>query len=163
MKKSIVPYLMNTWPLEPLTHLIRLLYPGARYVEIDIALVNFIICKNMSKHLPIFIVHSSNLWGMMGRIVGIMTSCMKGQGIHIEFKENYSQKEIMHNSTPQEEETSTLVVDSQEEDEVEVWVKVKVRLFSITTHSHEIWQGNLITLVLLVTIVIHSTMSLKIV
>jgi hypothetical protein len=41
-----------------------------------------------------------------------MTSCMKGQGMHIEFKENYSQKEMLRSSIPQEEETSTLVMGS---------------------------------------------------
>jgi hypothetical protein len=62
-----------------------------------------------------------------------MNSSMKGQGMHIEFKENYSQKKTMCSSIPQEEETSTLVVDSDQEDEVEVWVKVEVRLVSITS------------------------------
>jgi hypothetical protein len=83
-----------------------------RYVEIDIALMNVITCKNMSRHLPIFIAHSVNLWGMMRRTVGLTISCMKDQGIHIESKEKHNKKEIMHNSTPQEEETSTLGVDS---------------------------------------------------
>jgi hypothetical protein len=46
----------------------------------------------MSIHPPIFIVHSANLWGMMRRIVGLMTSCMKDQGIHIEFKESYKKE-----------------------------------------------------------------------
>jgi hypothetical protein len=86
----------------------------------------------MSKHPPIFIVHSSNLWGMTRRIVRITISCMKGRGIHIEFKENYSQKETMCSSIPQEEENSTLVVDSKEEDEEEAWVEVEVKLFAIT-------------------------------
>jgi hypothetical protein len=63
-----------------------------------------------------------------------MISCMKDQGIHIEFKEKYSKKETTRSSTPQEEETSTLVVDSEEEDEVEAWVEVEVKLFAITTH-----------------------------
>jgi hypothetical protein len=89
----------------------------------------------MSIHPPTFIIHSANLWGMMRRIVGIMISCMKDQGIHIEFKDNYSQKEMLRSSTPQEEETSTLVVDSDKEDEEEEWVEVEVRLFSITTHN----------------------------
>jgi hypothetical protein len=100
-----------------------------RYVEIEITLVNVIICINMSRCLPISIAHSLNMWGMMRRIVGITISCMKDQGIHIEFKEKHSKNEIMCNSTPQEEETSTLMVDSEEEDEVEVWVKVEVRSF----------------------------------
>ena len=101
-----------------------ILYHGARYVELDIALVNVIICKNMSRHPPIFIVHSVNLWGTMRRTIGIMTSCMKYQGMHIEFKENYSQKEMLRSSIPHEEENSTLVVDSEEEDDEEVWVDV---------------------------------------
>jgi hypothetical protein len=119
--------------------------------------------RNMSRHPPTFIVHSANMWGMMRRIVGLMTSCMKDQGIHIEFKENYSQKEIMRSSIPQEEETSTLMVDSEEEDEEEVWVEVEVRLFSITVPNQVIWKGIVRTLVLLETIVIHLIMSLKIV
>jgi hypothetical protein len=68
----------------------------------------------MSIHPPTFIVHSSNLWDMTRRIIGIMTSCMKYQGILIEFKESYSQKEIMRISIPREEETSMLMVDSEE-------------------------------------------------
>jgi hypothetical protein len=117
----------------------------------------------MSRHLPIFIAHSVNLWGMMRRIVGLMISCMKDQGIHIEFKEKHNKKEIMHSSTPQEEETSTLMVDSEEEDEEEVWVEVEVRLFVITMHNQDIWQGIVRTLVLLATIVTHLIMSSKIV
>jgi hypothetical protein len=42
-------------------------------------------------------------------------------------------------STPQEEKTSTLMVDSEEEDEVEVWVEVEVRLSVITVHNQDIW------------------------
>jgi hypothetical protein len=115
----------------------------------------------MSRCLPISIAHSLNMWGMMRRIVGITISCMKDQGIHIEFKEKHNKNEIMCNSTPQEEETSTLMVDSEEEDEVEVWVKVEVRSFSITALSQDIWQGIVRTLVLLVATVNHLTMSLK--
>jgi hypothetical protein len=132
-----------------------------RYVEIDITLVNVITCRNMSRNLPIFIAHFVNMWGMMRRTVGIMISCMKGQGIHIGFKDIYSQKEIMRSSIPQEEETSTLTVDSEEEDEEEEWVKVKVRSFSITAPSQDIWQGIFRTLVLLAATVIHLTMSLN--
>jgi len=96
---------------------------------------------------------------MMRRIVGIMISCMKDQGIHIEFKEKHNKKEIMRSSTPQEEETSTLVVDSEEEDEEEVWVEVEVRLFVITAHRQVIWQGIFRTLVPLAVTAIDLNMS----
>jgi hypothetical protein len=82
----------------------------------------------MSRHPPIFIVHSINLWGMMRRIVGLMNSCMKVQGMHIEFKENYSQNGMLCSSIPQEEESSPLTVGSKEEEEEEAWVKFEVRL-----------------------------------
>jgi hypothetical protein len=72
------------------------------------------------------------MWSMMRRTVGLMISCMKDQGIHIEFKENYSQKGMLHSSIPQEEEASTLAVGSKEEDEEEAWVEVEFILFSIT-------------------------------
>jgi hypothetical protein len=48
---------------------------------------------------------------MMIGIVGTMTSCMKGQEMHIEFKENYSKKVTLCSSIPWEVETSTLAVD----------------------------------------------------
>jgi hypothetical protein len=95
-----------------------------RYVEIDIAPVNVITCKNMSRHLPIFTAHSVNLWGTMRRTVGLTISCMKGQEIHIGFKERCSWREMLCSLTLGEEETSTLTVDSKEEDEKEAWVKV---------------------------------------
>jgi hypothetical protein len=76
-----------------------LLYPGVRYVEIDITLVNAITCKNMSKHLPIFTAHSVNLWDMMRRIVGLMTSCMKSEEIHIGFKEICNKREMLRSLT----------------------------------------------------------------
>jgi hypothetical protein len=41
----------------------------------------------------------------------------------------------MHSSSPQVQKTSTLVVDSREEDEMEAWVEVEFILFFITTHS----------------------------
>jgi hypothetical protein len=69
----------------------------------------------------------------------------------------------MHSSTPQEEETSTLMVYLEEMDEEEASVKEKVILFSITEHNQEIWQGIVRTLVPLATIVICFIMSLKIV
>ena len=90
----------------------------------------------MSRDPPIFIVHSANMWDAMRRIVGLMISCMKDQGMHIEFKEKYSKKETMCSSTLEEEETSTLVVDSEEEDEEEVWVEVEDRS-SVTTTCNQ--------------------------
>jgi hypothetical protein len=62
---------------------------------------------------------------------------------------------------PQEEDTSTLVVGSEEEENEEAWVKVEFRLFSITTPNQVIWQGIVRTLVLLATIVICLIMSSK--
>jgi hypothetical protein len=49
---------------------------------------------------------------MMIGIVGLMTSCMKGRGIYTKFKVNYNKKEALRSIIPQEEETSTLTVDS---------------------------------------------------
>jgi hypothetical protein len=81
--------------------------------------------------------------------------------MHIEFKENYNKKGMLHSSIPQEEETSILMVGSEEEDEEEAWVKVEVRLFSITVPSQVIWQGIVRTLALLATTIICLIMSLK--
>jgi hypothetical protein len=58
-------------------------------------------------------------------IVGLTTSCMKGQEIYTKFKVKYNRKEKLHNITPLGEETSTLMVDSKEEEEEEVWVEVE--------------------------------------
>jgi hypothetical protein len=55
------------------------------------------------------------------------------------------------------------MVDSKEEDEEEVWVKVKVRSFAITTHIQEIWQGAIRTLVPLAATEPQLNMLLKIV
>jgi hypothetical protein len=117
----------------------------------------------MSRHLPTFTAHYVNLWGMMRNIVGLMTSCMKYQETHIEFKAKYNKKEILHSLTPQEEETSTLAVNSEEEDNEEVWVEVEVRSFVITVHSQDIWKGTVRTLVPLATTAMHLNMLLKIV
>ena len=73
------------------------------------------------------------MWGMMRKIVGLMTSCTKGQEIHIGFKDNYNRREILCSLIPQEEETSTLAVDSEEE----VWVEVGAKSFFITARSHD--------------------------
>jgi hypothetical protein len=64
---------------------------------------------------------------MMIGIVGITISCMKFQGIYTRFKVKYNKKETLHSISPLGEETSTLVVDSKEEEEEEVWVEVEDR------------------------------------
>jgi hypothetical protein len=49
----------------------------------------------MSRHLQTFTAHYVNMWGMMRRTVGLMTSCMKYQETHIGFKEKYNRSEIL--------------------------------------------------------------------
>jgi hypothetical protein len=80
----------------------------------------------MFKHPQICIARSTSQWSMMIIIVGLMNSCMKGQGTYTRFKVKYSKKETLHSIIPQEEETSTLVVDSEEEEE-ELWVEEEDR------------------------------------
>jgi hypothetical protein len=62
---------------------------------------------------------------MIIETIGPMTSCMKGQEMYTRSKVKYINKETMHNITPWEEETSILVVDSEDEDEEEVWAEVE--------------------------------------
>jgi len=71
---------------------------------------------------------------MMIDIVGLMTSCMKGQETYTKFKVKYSRKETLCSITPLREETSILVVDSEDEEEEEVWVEAKDR--SSVTNAH---------------------------
>ena len=96
-----------------------------RYVEIDIALVNAITCKNMFRHLQICIACSVSPWDMMIEIIGLIISCTKCRETYTQFKVKYSKKEALYNIIPMGEETSTLMVDSEEEEEEEVWVEVK--------------------------------------
>jgi hypothetical protein len=98
----------------------------------------------------------------MRKTVGLMTSCTKDQEIHIGFKVKYNRKEMLHSLTLQEEETSTLAVDSEEEDEEEAWVEVEVRSFVITVHMQFTWKGNVRTLVPLAATATHLNMSLNI-
>jgi hypothetical protein len=63
----------------------------------------------------------------MIRIVEIMTSCMKGQETYTKFKVKYIKKETLCSITLYDEETSILVVDSEDEDEEEVYAKVEDR------------------------------------
>jgi hypothetical protein len=73
---------------------------------------------------------------MMISILGLMTSCIKGQGIYTKFNAKYNKKETLCSIILQEEETSTLMVDSEAEDEEEVWVKVEDRS-SVTTARNQ--------------------------
>jgi hypothetical protein len=70
---------------------------------------------------------------------------------------------MLRSLTPQEEETSILAVDSEEEDEEEAWVEVEVRSFVITVPSRVIWQGIVRTLVPLAATATHLNMLLRIV
>jgi hypothetical protein len=71
----------------------------------------------MFRQLQICISNSVNLWGMMIGIVGLMTSCMKFQETYKKFKVKYNKKETLRSITPLGEETSTLVVDLEDEKE----------------------------------------------
>jgi hypothetical protein len=62
---------------------------------------------------------------MMIEIVGPMTSCMKGQEMYTGSKAKYSKKETLCSTTPREEETSILMVDTEDGDEEEEWAKVE--------------------------------------
>jgi hypothetical protein len=119
------------------------------------------ICRN--RHLQTFTAHFVNLWGMMRKTVEIMTYYMKYQETQIGFKDKYNKKELLYNKIPQEEETSTLVVDSEEEDEQEAWIEVEVRSFVTTAHNQDTWKGTVRTLVPLVSTATHSNLSLNIV
>ena len=61
------------------------------------------------------------------RVLGLMISCTKGQETYTKFKAKYNKKETLRSTTPLGEETSILVVDSEDEEEEEVWVQVKDR------------------------------------
>jgi hypothetical protein len=79
--------------------------------------------------------------------------------IHIKFKAKYSKKGTLHSIIPQEEETSTLMVDSKEEDEEKLWAEVEVISYVITAHSQDIWQGTVTTLVPLAVTATHMNVS----
>ena len=61
----------------------------------------------------------------------------------------------------QDEETSNLTVDSEEEDEEEAWVEVEVRSFVITVPIRVIWRGIVTTLVPLAPTTTHLNMLLR--
>jgi hypothetical protein len=72
---------------------------------------------------------------MMIGIVGLMTSYMKGQETYTKFKANYNRKETLRSITPLGEETSILIVDSEDEDEEEVWFEAEEISFVKTAHN----------------------------
>jgi hypothetical protein len=86
-------------------------------------------------HPQICIARSVSPWDMMIGIVGLMISCMKGEDTYTRFKVKYNKKETLRSTTPLGEETSILVVDSEEEDEEEVWVKADDRSYVIIVQN----------------------------
>jgi hypothetical protein len=95
---------------------------------------------------------------MMIGIVGLMTSCMKGQETYTRFKAKYNKKETLRSITLQGEETSILAVDSEDEDEEEVWAEAEDRSSVTTAHNQDTWQGTVRTLAPLAAIVTLSSM-----
>ena len=91
-------------------------------------------------------------------IVGLMTSCMKGQETYTKFKVKYNKKETLCNITLLGEETSILAVDSEEEDEDEEWIEAEDRSSIITAHNQDTLQRIVRTLVPLVATAAHLTM-----
>jgi hypothetical protein len=94
-------------------------------------------------------------------IIGIvrpMTSCMKGQETYTRFKAKYIKKETLRSTNLQEEETSILAVDSEDEDDEEEWVEVEDRSSKITTHNQDTLQGIVRALVPLAAIATCLTM-----
>jgi hypothetical protein len=61
----------------------------------------------------------------MIEIAELMISCIKYQDTYTRSKVKYITKETMHSITPQEEETSILTVDREDEDEEEEWAKAE--------------------------------------
>jgi hypothetical protein len=70
-------------------------------------------------------------------ILGLMTSFMKGQETYTKFKVKYNKKETLRSITPLGEETSNLMVDSEDEDEEDVWVEAKERSSVTTVHNQD--------------------------
>jgi hypothetical protein len=95
-------------------------------------------------------------------IVGLMTSCIKGQETYTRFKVKYNKKETLRSITPLGEEISSLAVDSkEEEEEEEEWVEAKDRSSIIIVHRQDTWQGTIRTLELLAATATPSRMLLK--
>jgi hypothetical protein len=81
---------------------------------------------------------------MMRRIVELTTSYMKDQESTYRIQgEVQHRRETLHSLILQEEETSTLAVDSEEENEEEAWVEVTFILFVINVHIQDTWQGTI--------------------
>jgi hypothetical protein len=100
-------------------------------------MVSAITWKNMFRHLQICIAHSVSPWDTMIGIIELMNSCTKGQETYTKFKVKYNKKETLRSITPLREETLTLVMDLEDEEEEEVWVKAEDRSFVTTTHNHD--------------------------
>jgi hypothetical protein len=81
----------------------------------------------MFRRPQICIARSVSLWDMMIGILGIIISCIKGQLIYTKFNLKYIKKETLRSITPLGEETSTLVLDFNEDEEEEVWIEIKDR------------------------------------
>jgi hypothetical protein len=62
---------------------------------------------------------------MMTEIVELTISCLKYQETYTRSKAKHIKKETMHNITPQEEETSILTVDLEDEDKDKVWAEAE--------------------------------------
>jgi hypothetical protein len=62
---------------------------------------------------------------MMIKILELMISCMKGRETYTQFKVKYNKKETLCSTTPRGEETSILMVDTEDEEKEEVWAKAK--------------------------------------
>jgi hypothetical protein len=88
----------------------------------------------MFTHPHICIARFVSPWGMMIGIVGLKTSCTKGQDTYTKYKVKYSNKEALHSTIIQDEETSILMVDSKDEEE-EVWVEAENRSSITTAHN----------------------------
>jgi hypothetical protein len=74
---------------------------------------------------------------MMIGIVGLKTSCTKGQDTYTKYKVKYNNKEALRSTIIQDEETSILVVDSKDEEEEEVWVEAENRSSITTVHNQD--------------------------
>jgi hypothetical protein len=75
-----------------------------------------------------------SMWGTTIGIVGPMILCMKYRGTYTRSKVKHNKKETLHSITPQEEEISILVVDTEDEEDEEEWVEAEDTSSVITMH-----------------------------
>jgi hypothetical protein len=57
--------------------------------------------------------------------------------MYTNFKVKYNTKRTLCSIIPLEKETSTLMVDSKEEDKDEVWIEIEVKSSVITVHIQD--------------------------